>query len=321
MSSLLRRRRKLIFLSWGGASSQCVAAALQPILESHFPRAEVFFSPESIEVGDDPMKRLFDEGLDRAEALVVVLTKDSAVRPWVVWETATVWARHHLVVPLFVDLTPGEVPGPLTIKVQGGSTSDRAKVDEALGKLGVAIRSPTSQALSNHEWNQLTAAVSEAASAIAVPATLTAIPADYEQRTSPLHDGLHSGTLLAIQVRARAEITQASVIMTAIDPPPGADVMPAPARLYWHPGRQVVTTVAPGATALIQVVREGPDIPGALLDSPDHDLPWSLPDGAYRLELQLSAVGMSAQLFVARFVVRPKDGLGKTVEWTDLAVL
>jgi hypothetical protein len=313
-------QQDLIFLSWGGAASQVVAAVLQPVLQNHFPNVEVFFSPESIEVGDDPMKRLFDEGLDRATALVAVLTKDSAVRPWVVWETASVWARDRLVVPLFVDLSPGEVPGPLTMKVQGARVGDRDKVDEALTKIGKSLGVTDERALDDEEWLTLTEAVSQAATAAAVPATLPGIPAGYLQRTVPLHDGLHEGTLLAIEVKAHHELDQAGVVMTAITGPPGAVMMPAPARLFWHPGRQVVNTIAPGANALIHVAREGPDIPGALLDSPDQHLPWSLINGRYRVELQLTARGFAAQLFAAEFIVRPAGGLRQSVEWADLAV-
>lgn len=318
---IVSAERSLIFVSWGGAASQVVATALQPILDAHFPDAEVFFSPESIEVGDDPMKRLFDEGLDRASALVAVLTKDSAIRPWVVWETATVWARHRVVVPLFVDLTPGEVPGPLTMKVQGARITDRHKVDEALLKIGQSIGNSDEQALTDKEWETLTAAVSAAATAAGITPKLPGIPAEYLQRTIPLHDGLHAGTLLAIEVEAHDEVEQASVTMTAISGPPTAVTMPAPARLFWQPGRQVVSTIAPGATALAQVVREGPDIPGAVLDSPDQQLPWSLLSGSYRVELQLTAKGFAAQLFAVEFIVRPVGGLNQSVEWVDLAVL
>jgi len=71
----------LVFLSWGGESSEGVAAVLQGILRDHFSLADVFFSPISIDVGDDPMERLFKEGLFQATALVAAKQSPIRARP------------------------------------------------------------------------------------------------------------------------------------------------------------------------------------------------------------------------------------------------
>jgi len=152
----------VIFLSWGGDSSHAIAEALHRILGVHFPLADVFFSPVSIDIGDDPMAAMFENHLLQAQALVAVLTEDSATRPWVIWEIATVWARQKLVAALFVDVTPGNVPGPLPLKVQGAQITDRARVDDALRKIAEATGANESQPLADDEWEELMAAVAGA---------------------------------------------------------------------------------------------------------------------------------------------------------------
>jgi hypothetical protein len=316
-------RKDVIFLSWGGEASKGVAAALQPILQDHFPEAAVFFSSESVEVGDDPLKRMFDEGLLVAKALVAVLTHDSASRPWVVWETATVWAKGRLVAPLFVDVEPGKIHGPLPVKIQGAKISDRRKVDHSLNKIAGVIGAPTDQKLTDEEWRKLTESVQEATSYTAVPSELPAIPADLNQRILPLNDGLHSGNMLAIEVRAKNELTHVEVLMTALTAPPGVVAIPAPTRMFWHPSRGVSNTIAQGAADLINIARVGPDTPGAVIDSPDQTFPWVLPNGAWRMELQITVKGYSAfaQLVTAAFNVRPDTGvLTQTIEWTEFTV-
>ncbi len=313
--------KDVIFLSWGGVASEGVAAVLQPILQAHFPEAEVFFSPDSTEVGSDPLKRMFDEGLLNAKALVAVLTKESAGRPWVVWETATVWAKDRLVVPLFVDVEPGDIPGPLPIKVEGARIGDRKKVNQALTEIAKRIGRAEDQELTDEEWGKLTESVAAAATRTAVPSKLPGIAADLSERTVPLHDGLHTGTLLAIEVRAQSELNQVEVLMTSVTAPPGAPSIQAPARLLWHPSREISKSIAQGATALINLARMAPEVTGAVIDSPDNEYPWSLSNGAWRLELQVTAKGYAAQLITAAFNVRPADGVpNQSIEWTEFTV-
>src|SRR5665213_287503 len=83
----------VIFLSWGGDPSRSIAQVLHRMFEARFPSADVFFSPESIDIGDDPMKELFEKHLLQAQALIAVITVDAANRPWVIWEIASTWAR------------------------------------------------------------------------------------------------------------------------------------------------------------------------------------------------------------------------------------
>lgn len=125
----------LLFLSWSRTRSRKVAACLEPIFARRFVGVEVFFSPTSIEPGTDPSQRLFEDSLLRANAMVVVLTDESAQSAYVIWEAGAAWGRQTLVVPVFVNIVPTNVFGPLHTKVQGVHLSDRSDLDRALTRL------------------------------------------------------------------------------------------------------------------------------------------------------------------------------------------
>jgi len=307
---------RVVFLSWGGQSSKSIASTLQPILQNHFPDAYVFFSPESIEVGEDPLERMFDQGLDQASVLIAVLTKDSAARPWVVWETATVWARKGLVVPIFVDLGPGEVPGPLAVKVQGVRISERQGMDRAFNRIARELKMTENHSLNDAEWRQLSESIEITASSLSAD---NKIPASFSRRLVSLGDGLHTGTLVAIEIEAQKQLANARVQMRSIEGPSYASTIPAPARLYWHPGALESTTIAQGAFGLINITRIGPTPPGAIIESPDFELPWSLPDGPYRIRLQITANGYMALNMSASFNIRSAgSAFTQSFEWMEL---
>jgi hypothetical protein len=313
----------VIFLSWGGDSSHAIAEVLHRILEVHFPFADVFFSPVSIDIGDDPMVEMFEKHLLQAQALLAVLTEDSTKRPWVIWEIATIWGRQKLVAALFVDVTPEKIPGPLPLKVQGAKITDRAKVNRALARIAEEIGATESQPLSDEEWEKLMAMVAAAPDSDAQGNSqlVTRLPARMSQRIVPLHDGLHSGTILGIQVNAERPLDDCSAIVTSITGPPDAVTISAPARLYWHPSHQASDNIVQGASDLINLARVGPDIPSAVIDSPDHALPWGLSNGAWRVELQVTAKGFAAQIVTAAFNVRPSgDVMRQSIEWAELTV-
>jgi len=149
----------VLFLSWGGATAKAVATVLKPVLEDKLPGVNVFFSPTSIEPGDDPQDRLFEQGLLVSHALVAVLTREGAGRPYVIWETAAAWGRGKLVVPMFVDIDAGDVPGPLTTKVQGVRLEDRADVVRAVARLQSDFSVSDPSELSDDQWASLETAV------------------------------------------------------------------------------------------------------------------------------------------------------------------
>jgi hypothetical protein len=73
------------------------------------------------------------------------------------------------------------------------------------------------------------------ASAISVEPRSRSFPAQLTQRTVLLNNGLHSGTMVAIEVRAHHELKQAATVMVGVTGPAGAATIPPRARLYWHP--------------------------------------------------------------------------------------
>jgi hypothetical protein len=155
LSTPAPRTEPKVFLSWSRPVSREVAATLKPILETRLRGVEVFFSPTSIEPGEDPSRRLFDEGLLVSRALVVVLTKESATSAYLIWETATAWAREQLVIPIFVDIDPKKVPGPLTGIVQGVNLRDRNDMDRAVDRLSLYFSLPNAIKLSDDEYTSL----------------------------------------------------------------------------------------------------------------------------------------------------------------------
>lgn len=153
------------------------------------------------------------------------------------------------------------------------------------------------------------------------PRASISFPAQLIQRTVPLSDGVRSGTLLAIEIQPHRELEQATVVMTGITGPPGVKTIPPPARLYWHPARQVWCAIAKGASNLINIARVGPLPPSAVMDTPDLDLPWSLPNGRYQVGLQFTAKGCPARLATATFNVSSADGFPlQRLEWLMLTV-
>lgn len=152
----------LLFISWGRATSKAVASKLKDMLEVRLPGVEVFFSPTSIEPGADPSRRMFDEGLLAASALLVVLTAESAKSAYVIWETATAWARGQLVIPLFVDIEPAAVPGPLTSKIQGVHLAERPDLDRGFSQFAVHFGVPLPALLTDDEYAALLASAKTA---------------------------------------------------------------------------------------------------------------------------------------------------------------
>ena len=124
-------------------------------LKSRLEGVDVFFSPTSIEPGEDPYDRLYDDGLRGVRALVVVLTKGGAGSAFAIWEAAAAWGQGELVIPVFVDIEPRDVPGPLTIKVQGVHLRERERVDRAIEVLASAFGIANVSTLSDEEYRTL----------------------------------------------------------------------------------------------------------------------------------------------------------------------
>lgn len=126
--------RQVVFISWGG-DAQDLAKALRTIVGDRVPTGvEVFFSTADINPGGNPSKVMIDENLQHADVTLAVLTPKSAVRPWLLWETAATWARGKWVIPLWAGLDPKDAPAPIQTLHQGRSLFDRQELDDALAE-------------------------------------------------------------------------------------------------------------------------------------------------------------------------------------------
>ncbi len=109
-----------VFLSWSGDHAQTVAGLVQNWLTTAYQWIEVFYSPESIDKGDRPLKRI-EEELEGCVAAIVVVTAESMQSPWVNYEVGALSAlrlpdgRRRLVIPLLVGVERvTDISGPLT---------------------------------------------------------------------------------------------------------------------------------------------------------------------------------------------------------------
>jgi hypothetical protein len=146
-----------LFLSWSGTRSNEIASRMVPILEVRLPGVEVFFSPESIDPGADPSRKLYEESLIPAKVLLVILTPESATSAYVIWETAAAWGREQLVIPVFAGLEPDTIPGPLTTKLEGVFLDNRPRMDRAIALVCQEFGIPDVSALTDEEWAVLQA--------------------------------------------------------------------------------------------------------------------------------------------------------------------
>src|SRR5262245_33572170 len=104
-----------IFISHAVANSR-LASALADSLERSKVGVTTFLSsrPGDIEA-DHEWIRDVEEALRAADAVVIVLTPESVLRPWVNFEAGAAWfANRKLVLVRIQALQPHEIPSPLS---------------------------------------------------------------------------------------------------------------------------------------------------------------------------------------------------------------
>jgi hypothetical protein len=141
---------KYVFISYD-TKEYDFALYIAKILEVRLvPGVEVFVAKRDIPPGAPPFTVMLEEQLLHAEALVALCSKQSKTSPWLWWESSAVWARGYLVVPLFIDITPNEFGGPITLVSQGRSFFDMADINSAL-------RAVIGKVCPVHQYEELTA--------------------------------------------------------------------------------------------------------------------------------------------------------------------
>ena len=111
---------KYVFISYEKLEYDLAVYIANILQERLVEGISVFIAKRDIKHGDNPLKVMLEEQLLQAEALVALCSERSKSSPWICWESATVWARGGLVVPLFIKISPNEFNGPITLICQGG---------------------------------------------------------------------------------------------------------------------------------------------------------------------------------------------------------
>jgi hypothetical protein len=135
---------KIVFISYHTSEFQ-LATFIKEIIERRLaPGISVFVARCDISAGSNPLKVMLEEQLLRADALVALCSKQSKESPWLWWESSAVWARDGLVIPLFIDISPNDFNGPITLVCQGRSFFEVDDINSVLSAL-VAKVSPDKQ--------------------------------------------------------------------------------------------------------------------------------------------------------------------------------
>src|SRR5579871_6874540 len=106
-----------VFISWSGARSKAVAAALTEWLPGCVQRVQPFMSKD-IDAGRAWSKEIAD-ALAESKVGIIVVTPDNHDKPWLHFEAGalakTLWVDDNTrVIPYLVGLEPHDIPkGPL----------------------------------------------------------------------------------------------------------------------------------------------------------------------------------------------------------------
>lgn len=106
----------LVFLSWSKTRSKKMAEALDNGLRFVLQNVEPWFSAVDIESGDRWNSTLTDK-LAEAKCGVLCVTQENVAEPWLLFEAGAIAKTVHdkaRVCPVLLDLTPGQMTGPLT---------------------------------------------------------------------------------------------------------------------------------------------------------------------------------------------------------------
>lgn len=135
---------KIIFISYDNSQYKLATFIAGVIQRQLPPGILVFVAKRDILPGSNPLKVMLEEQLLRADALVALCSKQSKLSPWLWWESSAVWARGGLVIPLFIDISPNEFNGPITLVCQGRSFFEVDDINSIIAAL-VAKVSPDKQ--------------------------------------------------------------------------------------------------------------------------------------------------------------------------------
>lgn len=104
-----------IFLGWAGERSKAIAEKVRVLLETLIPTSTVFYAPSDIEKGTR-WERAVARELQESELGIWCLTRRSLKSHWIPFEAGAISkaAESSRVCPLLFDLSPSELPSPLS---------------------------------------------------------------------------------------------------------------------------------------------------------------------------------------------------------------
>jgi hypothetical protein len=155
VQAVFPHQRQVVFISQSGQRSLAIGRAFINVLTPRLPPGTEVFISDAITPGTDPYEEMLERNLKVAKALIPILTKEAAESPWVIWETATVWALNGLTIPVFVDVQPRDIRWPIAIVRQGVRLDSRDHLDSAIVQVAKIAGKDTVQPLSDEEFNSL----------------------------------------------------------------------------------------------------------------------------------------------------------------------
>lgn len=103
-----------VFISWSGATGKGFAKVLHAWLPNVLQAIKPFFSPDDISKGARWGSEVGSE-LEASQVGIVVVTRESQAAPWMMFEAGALSKNvgRAKVVPILLDLEPGDLRGPL----------------------------------------------------------------------------------------------------------------------------------------------------------------------------------------------------------------
>jgi hypothetical protein len=152
-----------VFISWSGDRAKYVAGELEKWLRQVVQHVEPWFSPEEIRSGEQWLAKIASV-LDETDYGIVCLTMESQHAPWLLFESGAL-AKHvgAKVTPLYIDLQPTDIDGPLASfqGVQLNSDGVRQLVIDLNRAAGSQVDNSLLEGLFSHMWPVLEAALAK----------------------------------------------------------------------------------------------------------------------------------------------------------------
>lgn len=103
-----------VFISWSGRLSKQVAECIKKWLPCIVQSADVFFSSDDIEKGENWDSRI-SEALAESSYGIICLTPENVAAPWVNFEAGAIAkALDSCVATLMISISPSDIQGPLS---------------------------------------------------------------------------------------------------------------------------------------------------------------------------------------------------------------